>query len=132
MTTIHASIGTQPYKMDIRTATNAIVADEPTDLGGQDLGFSPADLITASLGACTCATLRMYANRKGWDLTDVKVEVQFERDNINNKSHFTRTIELFGNLDETQKQRLLTIANGCFIHKTLTNPIEIVTALAAP
>lgn len=129
MTTINASIGKQRYKMDIHTATNSIVADEPLEQGGEDLGFSPADLITASLGACTCATLRMYADRKGWDLTDVKVNVTFERDNIANTSHFVRTIELLGNLDETQRQRLLTIANGCFIHKTLTHPIDIVTEL---
>ncbi|GGH60169.1 putative redox protein [Filimonas zeae] len=130
MNTVHASIGKQPYKTEIHTATNSIIGDEPLELGGQDLGFSPADLITASLAACTCATLRMYADRKAWNLTDVKVKVTFERDAVKNTSHFVRTVELVGELDETQRQRLLTIANSCFIHKTLTNPIEVTTELA--
>ncbi|BAV05109.1 putative redox protein [Filimonas lacunae] len=130
MTQISATIGTELYRMQIQTATNALIADEPEELGGQDLGFSPADLLAASLGACTCATLRMYADKKGWDLTDVQADVTFERDFANNQSHFTRTITLTGNLDEEQRQRLLTIANNCFIHKTLTNPIDIATSLS--
>jgi putative redox protein len=115
--------------MEISTATNTLIADEPETLHGKDLGFSPAELLAASLGACTCATLRMYANRKGWDLTDVKVEVNFERDATTKASLFTRTIEVFGQLDAEQKVRLLAIANSCFIHQTLTNPIEIKTEL---
>lgn len=129
MTEITASIGTLLYKMEVSTPTNTLIADEPESLGGQDLGFSPADLLAASLGACTCATLRMYANRKGWELTDVKADVTFERDFANNRSYMHRSITLTGNLDEEQRERLLAIANSCYIHKTLTSPIEIETVL---
>jgi putative redox protein len=129
MTKITASIGTELYKMEIKTATNTLIADEPVALHGKDLGFSPAELLAASLGACTCATLRMYANRKGWDLADVKVDVNFERDAKNNISFFTRTIKVSGQLDKEQKLRLLAIANSCFIHQALTNAIDIKTEL---
>ena len=130
MANIKAHIGTQLYKTEIRTATNVLIGDEPVSAGGEDLGFSPEELLAASLGACTSATLRMYADRKGWqELTDIKVEVDFKRDVKANTSHFTRTIELVGNLNEEQRSRLLAIANKCPMHLTLMNPIEITTGL---
>ena len=106
-----------------------IISDEPKSSGGQDLGFAPNELLASSLAACTAITLRMYANRKGWELTDVKVEVSFETDSLENKFKIVRDIQLLGNLDEDQQARLLIIADKCPIHKILTNPIEITTAL---
>lgn len=129
MAKITASIGTELYKTEIKSASNTIIADEPKDLGGKDLGFAPKELLASALGACTAITLRMYANRKGWDLTDAKVEITFEWDEAKSKSVINRNIALFGTLDDTQRDRLLKIAKSCPIHKILTNPIEIDTTL---
>lgn len=129
MAQIEAHIGTVHYQTQISSATNALLADEPIDMGGLDTGFSPSELLAASLGACTSITLRMYADRKGWPLEGVNVQVSFERDAKANISHIRREVTLAGPLDDEQRQRLLTIANSCFIHKTLTNPIQIETQL---
>ncbi|RBN50110.1 OsmC family protein [Flavobacterium psychrolimnae] len=129
MNNITANIGTELYKTEIESETNLIISDEPKSSGGQDLGFAPNELLASSLAACTAITLRMYANRKGWELTDVKVVVSFETDSLENKFKIVRDIQLLGNLDEDQQARLLIIANKCPIHKILTNPIEITTAL---
>jgi putative redox protein len=126
---ITANIGTELYKTEIESETNLIISDEPKSSGGQDLGFAPNELLASSLAACTAITLRMYANRKGWELTDVKVEVSFETDSVQSKFKIVRDIQLLGNLDEDQQARLLIIANKCPIHKILTNPIEITTSL---
>ena len=126
---IIASTGAELYKTEIQSETNFIISDEPESSGGKDLGFAPKELLASSLAACTCITLRMYANRKGWDLTDVKVEVTFETDSVDNKFKIMRNIQLFGNLEIDQKNRLLNIADKCPIHKILTNPIEITTEL---
>lgn len=115
------------YQTEIRTAKNTIISDEPEDLGGENTGFSPMELLAASLGSCTAITLRMYAERKKWDLKDVKVEVNFERDAEKNESKISRTIELIGNLTDKQKEKLMDVAENCPIHKALTNPIEIIT-----
>lgn len=129
MAFVQAKIGRKKYEIKIASATNTIIADEPLTLGGEDLGFSPSELLASSLSACTCATLRMYADRKQWDLESIQVETTFERDNLKNESFINRTIRLTGNIDEEQKQRLLAIANSCFIHKTLSNPIHISTKI---
>jgi putative redox protein len=128
MANIHAVIGTDHYRTKIRTATNLLIADEPLTSGGEDLGFSPEELLAASLSACTCATLRMYADRKGWtELTGVTVDITFARQQ--DMSSIVRNITLQGPLSEEQKDRLLVIANKCPIHQVLTHPVIIETSL---
>lgn len=117
------------YITEIRTEKNTIIADEPVDLGGENAGLSPMELLAASLGSCTAITLRMYAERKEWDLKDVKVEVYLERDIEGNRSDIVRKIHLTGDLTERQHARLLEVANNCPMHKVLTHPIEISTEL---
>ncbi|MFM9948259.1 MAG: OsmC family protein [Saprospiraceae bacterium] len=130
MAKISSSISKELYKIEIKSPTgNVIIADEPETAGGKDLGFSPSELLAASLAACTAATLRMYADRKGWDLTEVKIKINLERDESANKTNISRELELIGNLDEAQKARLFTIAEKCPVHKMLSNPIEISTQL---
>ncbi len=129
MPRITATIGHQNYKTEITTETNILIADEPKEVGGQGLGFAPKELLVSSLGACTAITLKMYAERKGWNLEEAKVDVEFRWDKENLKSVMERKVELIGDLDEEQKARLLVIANSCPIHKILSNPIEISTIL---
>lgn len=124
---ISGHIGKDHYRTEIKSATNTIIADEPIDLGGKDAGFAPSEILASSLAACTCITVRMYADRKEWSLEEIVVDVVLEKQE--GKSKFTRSIEFKGNLDETQRARLLAIANKCPIHQTLTNPIEIETSL---
>lgn len=129
MANITASIGQSHYATTIRSAANELIADEPIDHGGGDLGFSPSELLAASLASCTCITLRMYADRKGWPLESVEVEVNVARDAAAQTTTLVRKIKLFGILDEEQKHRLHQIAEKCPIHQTLSHPITIHTAL---
>lgn len=123
-----AITGREKYKTIIRSATNEIIADEPIELGGKDLGFEPGQLLTASLGSCTSITLRMYADRKEWDVEEISVKVTLNNEDKNNPI-LMRTIEIKANLDEQQKSRLLTIANACPVHKLLSKGIEIITEM---
>ena len=125
-----AHITQEIYKTELKSLSgNTLISDEPLDKGGKDLGFSPKELLTASLAACTTITLRMYANHKQWDLQEVNIAVEMERDEDNNKTIITRKIEFIGNLDDEQRKRLITIANSCPVHKILTNPIELNTVM---
>lgn len=130
MASVRANIGNDHYTTIIHgSGNNDITADEPVDNGGAHKGFSPSELLASALGACTCITLRMYADRKGWPLERIEAFIDFTRNADTNESHFNRSIVLHGPLDEAQRQRLLQIANQCPVHRTLSNPIYIDTQL---
>jgi putative redox protein len=132
-------IGREKYTTEIVARNHAILVDEPKKYGGKDAGMSPYELLMASLGSCTAITLRMYADRKKWDLREVKVHLEHFKQHAkdskscsesNNKiDKFVREIKLKGELTNEQKQRLLQIANRCPVHRTLENRIEIETLL---
>jgi putative redox protein len=115
------------YQTQITLDNHSFIVDEPLDNGGKDLGPSPGDLLRTSLASCTAITLRMYANRKGYDVPQIEVKVYSEQ--INGKTIFHRQVHLSGNLDTARRNRMLQIANACPVHKVLTNPIEVLTQL---
>ena len=127
---ITATIGAAPYQTEITSATgNTLIADEPQSAGGNDTGFSPSELLNSALAACTDITLRMYAERKKWNLTSVKTTVSYERDTNAKTTAMKREITMTGDLTEEQRQRLLDIANRCPIHEVLSNPVSIETSV---
>jgi putative redox protein len=126
--------GQEKYYTEIKTGNHQLVADEPLHMHGQDLGPSPYDLLVSALGACTSMTLQMYASRKEWDLVEVLVHLQHTKEHVEDSQSSTgkidkisRDIELFGNLDEAQRKRLIEIANRCPVHRTLEGKIQIST-----
>lgn len=126
---IKATIGASKYRTQIETTSHRFVSDEPIDLGGNDLGPNPGEFLSAALAACTTITVKMYAERKAWNLEEAIVEVDFVRDRKENITKFTKSVELIGDLDEDQRKRLFDIAARCPIHQTLINPIEIESTL---
>lgn len=123
-----AIIGHDHYKTNLILDNHTLVADEPLDNGGKDMGPAPGDLMRLSLASCTAITLRMYADRKGWTISQIEVKVHTEK--VGDKTVFHSEVILDGNLDAHQRHRLLQIAKACPVHKLLTNPIEILTHLS--
>ena len=128
--TTHTHIGRDHYRMEVRTATLKLIADEPADNGGTGQGFSPHQLLAAALGTCTNATLRMYADRKEWPLEAVDTEVVITHGESVDITDIQLSIRFTGDLDEAQRARLLQIAKRCPIHRTLSGNITINTKLA--
>ena len=130
MIKVEASIGKDTYKTTLTSsADNTLIADEPFDNGGKNLGFSPKELLSASLAACTSITLRMYADHKKIDLKEIKVDVELLLDATSSTTTIQRKIELIGDLTEEQRTRMLALANVCPVHKILSHPIEIKTEI---
>ncbi|MCK9271687.1 MAG: bifunctional alpha/beta hydrolase/OsmC family protein [Bacteroidales bacterium] len=132
--------GENKFLTQLRAGQHRFVADEPQSVGGNDAGPSPYDLLAAALASCTAMTLRMYADHKKWNLTEVDVMVDHAKshadDGLPNDDgatgkidKFTRYLALSGDLDEEQRSRLLEIANRCPVHKTLLSDIHIETTL---
>src|SRR5690606_35142237 len=93
-----ATIGNDLYKTELVARDHKVIADEPLDVGGKDLGPRPGDFIRMGLASCTAITLRMYANRKGWDVQQIRVQVS--NGPFEGKTSYKTEIEIAGNVDE--------------------------------
>lgn len=112
-------------RVEATDGTHHGVMDEPVDKGGQGEGLSPQQMLAASLGGCTAMTLVMYSKRKSWPLEDVKVTVEIEpapRGEPDTPNRFVQRVELIGDLDDAQRERLHGISGKCPVHKLLEGP----------
>ena len=131
--------GNDGFRTEIMANGHSLVADEPLAVGGSNTGPTPYNLLAAALAACTGMTLRMYADRKKWQLEGVTVRITHskvhatdcreceERDG--KIDHLYRELEFEGDLDDSQRRRLVEIANRCPVHRTLESDVKIETAL---
>ena len=132
-----ARLGSSGFRTQIAAGGHHVVADEPVDVGGTDSGPTPYDLLLAALGACTAMTLRMYADRKRWPLDAVTVALSHRKIHASDCAacetatgqldQIKRRIEVVGDLDAQQHERLMEIADRCPVHRTLKGEIDIVT-----
>lgn len=118
----------EKYKTIVQSGKHQLIVDEPLDVNGADLGMSPGELLCGSLASCTSITLRMYSDRKGWDIAQISVDATLD---TTDRTHpiIHRVIRLQGNLDEEQQTRVLAIANACPVHKLLERGMKINTEL---
>jgi len=112
---------------------HSIVVDEPIEVGGTDTAPSPTRLLAASLAACTAITINLYANRKGWDVEGLVVDVDFEGPpKAGDAARFDVEVTLPEGLDAEQRQRIMVIAGKCPVHRILATGAEIVTTERDP
>jgi putative redox protein len=135
----HLDLIEDNFTTTIQTKKHSLIADEPESVGGNDFGPSPYDLLNASLAACTTMTLKMYAQRKKWDLQEVFVyitnskkhsdDLGIETENPGYIDHMSKKLKFVGNLDADQRQRLKEIASRCPVHRTLEKGAVFETVL---
>src|SRR5579859_7833719 len=123
--------GPSVLRQAISVGPHHLIADEPKTSGGSDEGPDPYELLLSALGSCTNMTLRMYADRKGWPLEDIRVVLthskNYAKDCVDCEQpagmldRIERRITLIGELSAEQRQKLLMIANLCPVHKSLTS-----------
>lgn len=131
---IHIHIGEENYKTSLSAGNHELTADEPKSVGGQNTGPDPYDFLLMSLGSCTAITLRMYIDRKKWQVDDIYVELRHFKDHAEDcedcdeKSAKIDKIEeeiiVKGDLTDKQLDRLLEISHKCPVYKTLEGSIE--------
>ncbi|MBK8198855.1 MAG: alpha/beta fold hydrolase [Acidobacteria bacterium] len=130
--------GAGPYTNIIRSGAHILTADEPEDVGGNDAGPSPYDLLAASLAACKSMTMRMYANQKKWNVSRIAVSVKHDKVHAADCADcetregkidlFQVGLTLEGDLDAAQRAKLAEISAKCPVHRTLSSEVKIVTA----
>jgi putative redox protein len=129
----HLNIVEDNFTTSIQTKNHTLIADEPASAGGSDFGPSPYEYLNAALAACTVMTLKMYAERKQWDLQEVFVYISHSRqhsDDLNIQvdkpkylDHISKKLKFIGDINEEQSQRLKEIASRCPVHKTIASEV---------
>lgn len=111
------------FQHDLEIRDHRLTADEPEDNGGENSGPSPQELLAASLASCTAITMEMYAKRKGWQIGDVVVDVDYEPAQRGSPTKFSMKVRLPKELPEDQRERLMQIAAKCPVHRTLEGEV---------
>ncbi len=134
-----ARLDGEGYTTEIMAGKHGILADESEEVGGNDFGPSPYQLLSSALASCKVMTMHMYARRKKWPLEEAKVHIDYSRryvedcDTCEDKGgrieHFDCIIELEGELTDDQRNRIVEIAGRCPVHKTLEGEIRIESKL---
>jgi putative redox protein len=116
----------------IHTRHHTYHTDEPFDAGGNDTMVTPMEMVMGALGSCIAMTMKMYADRKKWNLERVEVTVESERFNAKDypeyegDEHYVheirKRVKLFGDLSDDQRNRILEIGGKCPVHRLLATP----------
>ena len=113
--------GTFRHEVEIRE--HELLADEPEENGGEDAGPSPQELLAASLASCTAITMEMYADRKGWAVGELEVNVNYEPAQRGSPTKFEMQVRMPKELPEEQREKLMQIAAKCPVHRTLEGEV---------
>jgi putative redox protein len=111
------------FKHTVRVREHQLTVDEALDAGGEDAGPDPQELLAASLASCTAITMEMYAQRKGWEIGEVEVEVQYSPAERGCPTRFDLVMRLPEDLPEDQAERLRVIAAKCPVHRVLDGEV---------
>jgi putative redox protein len=111
------------FAHQVEVRQHQLIADEPTDHGGDDDGPSPQELLAASLASCTAITIEMYAKRKGWNLGPVEVECEYTPAERGCPTKFKIDFRLPDGCTDEQVERLKVIAAKCPVHRTLEGEV---------
>jgi putative redox protein len=113
----------ESFRHTVRVRDHQLTVDEPLAKGGQDTGPDPQELLAVSLASCTAITMEMYAQRKGWDIGRVEVEVEYSLADRGCPTKFELVMRLPEDVPEEQVERLRAIAAKCPVHRALDGEV---------
>ena len=113
----------ETFKHTVQVRDHQLTVDEPLNVGGDDAGPDPQELLAVSLASCTAITMEMYAARKGWDIGHVEVAVEYSPSERGCPTKFQLVMRLPDDLPEEQVERLRVIAAKCPVHRVLDGEV---------
>lgn len=119
------------YTTALQSGRHNLIADELPAVNGADLGPAPGDYLCMALASCTAITLRMYAQRKGWEIAAINVTAKLIKgtEMASGNNTFYCEVKLDGQMAPEQEKRILEIARACPIHRMLIKQSDVVTLL---
>ena len=120
------------YKTTVRVRSHTYHVDEPEDAGGTDVAAGPVEQLLGALGSCMAMTMKMYAERKKWNIDLVEVALDVERFKGKDYAEYdgdeqyvheiTEHVAIHGDLTPEQEERLLQIAKRCPVRRIISTP----------
>lgn len=114
--------GSLRHEVTIDGGRHVVETDEPQSLGGEDTGPAPHELFPAALASCVSTTILMYARTKGWQIGDVRVDVDY--DHRSTPRRFAIVVHLGPSLSAEQVERLTRVAEGCPVRRAIESGIR--------
>ena len=111
------------FRHTVQVREHQLTVDETLDDGGDDMGPDPLEMLAVSLASCTAITMEMYAQRKGWDIGNVEVDVEYSPAERGCPTKFQLVMRLPADVPEEQLERLRTIAAKCPVHRALDGEV---------
>ena len=123
MRTANARRDGNGFKHTVSVRSHDVTVDETEESGGTDTGPDPQEMLAVSLASCTAITIEMYAKRKGWNIGEIEVEVDYEPAQRGSPTKFQMTLRMPKELPDEQRERLMQIAAKCPVHRTLEGEV---------
>ncbi len=111
------------YLAEAKMRNHFAVIDEPLALGGDDNAPTPVEYLLTAIGGCVAITLRMYAERKGWELGEITVNVTQNEDEKGN--YVSEEISFEKEITDEQRSKLLEIAGKCPVAKMVKGETRV-------
>ena len=124
---LHGSIGSVKYACTMEWRNGIFITDEPPSSGGRDAGPDPYTLLLSSLASCTLITLRMYIDRKGWNVANIAIDISLchnKKEDNTITTVINKAIRFSQPITGEQSDRLVHIADACPISKILEGEIK--------
>lgn len=127
----HITLTEKNYLAEAKVRNHFLVVDEPVDLGGDDNAPTPVEYLLTAIGSCVSITLRMYAQRKNWDLGKIVVEVSLKEElkSTGIEKSIVEEISFEKEPTKSQKEKLLEIAGKCPVAKMVKGETNIVGSI---
>jgi len=119
------------YETNLLAGGVQLIADEPKEMGGNEMGPAPADYLCMALASCKAITIRMYVNRKGWNVDTINVKANFVKgdDLPSGTNTFFCEVQVEGELTEEQRQRIMHVAKICPVDRLLQKQSDVETVM---
>jgi len=115
------------YLAEAKTRNHFLTMDQSVAAGGGDSGATPVEYLLTAIGGCVAMTLRTYAERRGWDIGEITVNVAQHQDESG--KYLTEEISFEKEITEAQRKRLLVFAGKCPVAKMIKGETKIVTSI---
>lgn len=105
--------------------------DVPINKGGNNKGPTPVEYLLTAIGSCVAITIRMYAERKNWDVGEVTVNV-IQKEELTSegiKKTLIEEISFENEITEKQRVKLLEMAGKCPVAKMVKGATPITSKI---